>query len=147
MTLNVERLEQSFEQIKGNAAAFAASFYENLFTDYPEAKPLFANTDMAAQKQKLLDALVLVISNLRQPNVLTEALRGLGARHTKYGTQPEHYPLVGHALLKTFEQYLGPDWTAETQQAWIDAYTAITSLMLEGVARSESVEAPERQTN
>ncbi len=130
--LKVELLETSFEKIKPRADEFANSFYSNLFTLYPEAKPLFANTDMAAQKKKLLSSLMLVVGNLRMPDVLSDALKGLGARHVKYGALPEHYPLVGNALLTTFEQYLGEDWTPEVTQAWVDAYGAITTLMLEG---------------
>jgi hemoglobin-like flavoprotein len=47
---------------------------------------------------------------------------------------PEYYPLFGNALLKTLAQYLGQDWTEEVKQAWSDAYDAISTLMLEGVA-------------
>ncbi|MBD3885599.1 flavohemoprotein [Phormidium tenue FACHB-886] len=142
MTLDLERLEQSFEKVKGNALEFAASFYHNLFSDYPEAQPLFAHTNMAAQQKKLLDSLILVIENLRRPEVLTHALKGLGTRHMQYGARPEHYPLVGNTLLKTFEQYLGADWTPETQQAWTNAYTAITSLMLDGAEHVQDSASP-----
>lgn len=45
MSLNVELLEQSFEQIKPRANDFVASFYENLFAAHPEVKPLFAHTN------------------------------------------------------------------------------------------------------
>lgn len=132
MALNVELLESSFEQVKPVGAQFANSFYENLFTASPEAKPLFAGTDLAAQQKKLLASLVLVVENLRNGDVLTSTLKGLGARHVKYGALPEHYPLVGSALLQTFEQYLGTDWTPPVKQAWVDAYGAITELMLDG---------------
>ncbi|MDY6803676.1 MAG: globin family protein [Cyanobacteriota bacterium] len=137
MSLQVELLEQSFGRVKPSAAEFASSFYDNLFTAYPEAKPLFANTDMKKQQQMLVAALVLVVDNLRDPHKLQETLKGLGARHVKYGTLPEHYPLVGNALLTTFEQYLKTDWTAEVKQAWVEAYGAITALMLEGADYSE----------
>ncbi|MBP0018118.1 MAG: globin [Cyanobacteria bacterium SBLK] len=132
MSLQVETLERSFEQIKPQADEFVNSFYENLFSANPEAKPLFGSTDMAAQKKKLLGSLVLVVENLRKPDALGEALKGLGARHVKYGALPEHYPLVGNALLTTFEQYLGESWTGEVKQAWVEAYGAITELMLSG---------------
>ena len=130
--LAVGLLEQSFEQVKPQAEAFVNSFYDNLFTDYPAAKPLFEHTNMAKQKQMLLGALVMVVENLRKPEVLSESLKGLGARHVKYGALPEHYPLVGNSLLKTFEQYLDTNWTQQVKQAWVDAYGAITALMLEG---------------
>ncbi|MGK7892600.1 MAG: globin family protein, partial [Xenococcus sp. (in: cyanobacteria)] len=138
MSLQVELLEQSFEAIKPQANEFVNSFYDNLFTANPEAKPLFETTDMAEQKKKLLASLVLVVENLRKPDALNSPLRGLGARHVKYGALPEHYPLVGSALLTTFEQYLKEQWTAEVKQAWVDAYSAISEIMLDGADYSEA---------
>ncbi|MBE9103295.1 globin family protein [Vacuolonema iberomarrocanum] len=135
--LQVEILENSFELVKPQAQAFSVSFYENLFTDYPAAKPLFASTNMAEQSDKLLASLVYVVENLKQPGALTDALKGLGARHVQYGALPEHYPLVGHTLLKTFEQYLGEAWTANTKQAWVDAYGVIAEVMLDGADYSQ----------
>ncbi|MEM8614386.1 MAG: globin family protein [Cyanobacteria bacterium P01_H01_bin.105] len=132
MPLNVELLEQSFELVKPKADEFVGSFYNNLFTDYPAAKPLFEHSDMVKQQQMLKGGLVMVIENLRKPEVLSNALKGLGARHVKYGALPEHYPLVGNSLLKTLEQYAGDAWTAELKEAWTGAYGAITKLMLEG---------------
>lgn len=134
MTLKVEVLRQSFDQVKPNATAFAASFYEQLFADNPQLRPLFAGTDMAAQEQKLIQSLVLVIENLRNPTLLVTAVRGLGTRHLGYGVTPEHYPMVGGALLKTFAVYLGEDWQPAVEQAWVDAYGVITDLMIEGEA-------------
>ena len=132
MSLNVELLEQSFELVKPKADEFVGSFYNNLFTDYPAAKPLFEHSNMAKQQQMLKGALVMVIENLRKPDVLSDALKGLGARHVKYGALPEHYPLVGNSLLKTLEQYAGSAWTFELKEAWAGAYGVITELMLEG---------------
>ena len=151
--LKVAMLEQSFEKVKPHANDFVVSFYDNLFTDYPAAKPLFTHTDMGDQGRKLLTSLVFVIENLRKPGELTGALKGLGARHVKYGALPEHYPLVGSSLLKTFEQYLKQDWTPEVKQAWVDAYGLITEVMLDGadysaheVALDPAPAAPAAQT-
>jgi len=135
--LKVALLESSFEKVKPKANEFVDSFYSNLFTDYPAAKPLFAHADIKEQGKKLLQSLVFVVENLRRPGELTGALKGLGARHVKYGALPEHYPLVGNTLLKTFEQYLGADWTEPTKQAWVDAYGLITEVMLEGADYSK----------
>jgi hemoglobin-like flavoprotein len=135
--LKVVLLEESFGKVAPQADEFITSFYGNLFTDYPAAKPLFAHTDMKKQERMLLDSLVFVVQNLRNPGALSDALKGLGARHVKYGALPEHYPLVGNSLLKTFEQYLKEDWTPETKQAWVDAYGAVTELMLDGANYSK----------
>ena len=136
MSLNVELLEQSFERIKPRSEEFVASFYENLFAAHPEVKPLFAKTDMTKQRKHLLAALVLVVENLRKPEVLGDALKTLGAKHVGYGTIPKHYPAVGEALLTTFAEYLHQDWTDETRQAWIDAFPAISALMLNGAGEN-----------
>lgn len=137
MSLEVKLLEESFEKIKPQANEFVDSFYENLFEANSETKPLFANTRMEAQKQKLLASLVLVIENLQSPELLNDSLKGLGARHVQYGALPQHYPLVGNALLTTFEQYLKDEWTPEVKQAWVDAYDVIAKIMLDGADYSE----------
>jgi hemoglobin-like flavoprotein/uncharacterized protein YjbI with pentapeptide repeats len=153
MSLNVELLEQSFDKVKPRANEFAASFYENLFKAHPEVKPLFAHTDMGNQEKKLLNSLVLVVENLRNPEALGPVLNALGGRHVGYGAIPKYYGPVGEALLLTFEQYLLEDWTPEVKKAWLDAYKAITSLMLKGAGvdhapttnKSESTENSEQQ--
>lgn len=137
MPLQVELLEQSFEVIKPQADNFVHSFYENLFTAYPEVQILFAHTNMVEQREKLLESLILVVENLRMPNTLESPLRGLGARHVEYGVLPKYYPFVGNALLNTFEQYLGYKWTPELKQAWTDAYGVIVEIMLEGADYSQ----------
>ena len=138
MSLNVEILEQSFDKVKPRAHEFAASFYENLFQLYPEVQPLFANTDMGNQEKKLLNSLVLVVENLRNPEALGPVLNALGGRHVSYGAIPKYYGPVGEALLLTFEQYLAEDWTPEVKKAWLNAYKAIATLMLKGAG----VDAP-----
>jgi hemoglobin-like flavoprotein len=132
MSLDVDVLEHSFNQLKPNAAEFASSFYNTLFADYPDAQALFIRTDMATQQRMLLNALVFVVENLRNPDVLSKQLQDLGARHAGYGALPDHYPLVGMTLIKTMKSYLGDQWTPQVEQAWLDGYEAIAQLMLKG---------------
>jgi len=136
--LAVEVLESSFEKIKPRADEFAAKFYENLFIAHPEFKPLFANIDLEKQQKKLINALVLVVENLRSPEALGPVLKALGGRHIGYGVIPKYYGPVGDALLMAFEQYLQEDWTPEVKLAWTDAYRAITGLMLKGAGADSS---------
>lgn len=137
MSLNIELLEQSFERVKPQATQFASSFYNNLLTDYPQLQPLFSKTNMEAQEQKLVMSLVLVVENLRSPHYLKTILQNLGERHVSYGAKQEHYAMVGTALLKTFESYLGQEWTPNVKQAWTDAYGAIVDMMLAGAKPAE----------
>lgn len=136
MTLQIELLEQSFQAIAPNGEAFVANFYERLFMNFLETKPFFASADMNEQRKKLLGALVLVIQNLKKPEVLTSALQGLGQRHVTYGIQPEHYQIVGTVLLETFGDLLGERWTPDYHQAWAEAYQVISGIMLDGAGTS-----------
>jgi len=132
MTLQIELLETSFQAIAPSGEAYVTAFYERLFTSFPATRAFFASTDMKEQRKKLLGALALVIQNLRKPEVLTSALKGLGQRHVAYGVRPEHYPIVGAVLLETFADVLGERWTPAYHDAWAQAYEAVCELMLEG---------------
>src|SRR5260370_27394391 len=96
MALQIELLETSFQEIAPRGEAFVTAFYERLFTRFPQTRAFFASTDMKEQRKKLLGALVLAIQNLRKPEGLKNALKGLGERHVHCGALPEHYqPLEG----------------------------------------------------
>ena len=127
--LNIELLEQSFAKLAPRGDEFVESFYDRLFDMYPEAKPMFAKTDMEKQRKKLLESLVMVVNNLRKPDVLGPALANLGERHKALGAQEEHYAMVGEALIGTFEEYFEDDWTPELKSAWEDAYDAVVAGM------------------
>lgn len=136
MALNVELLESSFAQVKGNSSELTEQFYSLLFANYPDVQPLFANAHMEKQGKLLFQSLVFTVNHLRQPDVLSAALKGLGTRHVQYGVLPQHYPMVGSSLLKAFKATLDTAWTPELQQAWTEAYGVVAQLMLEGAACS-----------
>ncbi|MEM8613465.1 MAG: globin family protein [Cyanobacteria bacterium P01_H01_bin.105] len=137
MPLNTELLTSSFDLLQARKLEFSDMFYQTLFADYPEVQPLFIHVDMEEQPKKLFASLVLVVNNLTKPDTLTNALKGLGTRHVKYGVIPSHYPMVGGTLIKTMATTLGDSWTPEVESAWIDAYSALTEIMLEGLEYPE----------
>jgi hemoglobin-like flavoprotein len=129
--LDVETLQTSFQLVQAVDRDFAGAFYTNLLGDYPELQPLFANTRMDEQGHHLFDSLKFVVT-------------GLGTRHVKYGVLPQHYPLVGGSLIKTMTNFAGDAWTPKVEQSWVDAYTAIVSIMLVGADYPvEIVQLPE----
>jgi hemoglobin-like flavoprotein len=132
MTVQGELLESSFQAVVLHGEAFVTAFYERLFTRFPETRTLFATTDMSELRKKLQQTLALIVQHLQHPEELDSMLRELGKRHVTYGIQPEHYPLVGTALMETFEDFLGKHWTQEHHDAWVKAYETVSSLMLQG---------------
>jgi hemoglobin-like flavoprotein len=125
-------IRESFQKIIPVAGDFLNAFYNDLFTDYPAARGLFADVDMNNQKGLLGNSLVYVVANLENTDKLVKYLKSMGKRHITYGTQDEHYQLVGASLLKTFGQFLGSDWTPDLQNEWVKAYTVIAETMIAG---------------
>ena len=142
MGLNAEVLRTSFALIAEREPSVTHRFYENLFADYPQAKPLFHLDRIAAQERMLGEALAAVLDHLEDAPWLTTTLGSLGEKHIGYGVTPEMYQWVGATLLKTFAQVAGADWTRETEAAWSAAYGAIVGLMLGGTkAATETAHA------
>lgn len=123
-------LKQSFELIQPQKEAFARSFYQRLFAYYPQTQRLFAQTDMNRQCSSLMATLAAVVAGVERGDNLTPVLQKLGEKHHRYGTEANHYPLVGKVLLETFSEYLGPRFTQEVQNAWSQAYDLISSQMI-----------------
>lgn len=69
-------------------------------------------------------------------NELEEILVALGAKHVGYGILPEHYPIVGQALLETLATALGEQFTDDLRDCWSGVYGFITSSMLKGANQS-----------
>ncbi|HZO74641.1 MAG TPA: globin family protein [Ktedonobacteraceae bacterium] len=130
LVMDAPLLKQSFEIIKPQQEAFADSFYQRLFTYYPETQKLFAHTDMKRQKSSLMATLATIVACVERGDNLMPTLQKLGERHQRYGVMPDHYPLVGGVLLETFKEYIGPSFSIAMQDAWSRAFEIISSQMI-----------------
>ncbi|MBX5450134.1 globin family protein [Thermogemmatispora sp.] len=128
--MNALLLKESFEMVAPQKEIFARQFYDRLFTTFPQTRALFARTDMRRQESSLMATLAAVVAGVERGENLEPVLRKLGERHYSYGVQPEHYPLVGQALLATFADFLGPRFTPAMQDAWAQAFEVISAQMI-----------------
>jgi methyl-accepting chemotaxis protein len=140
MSLNLEALETSFDLVGPRGDELMDVFYARLFAAAPEVRPLFAGADLRRQKAMLLAALVLLRKSLRDLDAIVPALRELGGRHVGYGARPEHYPVVGQALIASMAEVAGDAWRAEHARAWAAAFAVIAGAMLDGAAAAQSRE-------
>ncbi|CAB9496308.1 TNF receptor-associated protein 1 homolog, mitochondrial [Seminavis robusta] len=67
---------------------------------------------------------------------LEETLVNLGAQHVGFGILPEHYPIVGQALLDTLAAALSDEFTEDLKESWAGVYGFITTSMLKGANES-----------
>ncbi len=136
MSLDLEALETSFDLVAPRGDELMDEFYARLFTAAPSVRPLFP-TDMKTQKTMLLSALVLLRKSLRNLDGIVPTLHALGARHVAYGAKPEHYPVVGSALIASMSAIAGPEWKPEYESAWSAAFGVVAGAMIDGATASE----------
>lgn len=136
----IDILEETFEKLAPHSEALVEKFYADLFSRYPEVEPMFSHLDIKEQEKKLLSSLVLVINNIRKPDVLGPALAEMGKRHEKYGALEAHYPIVAEVLLSAMAELTGDLWTDEVEQAWRNALNTVATAMLDAYENSENEE-------
>lgn len=136
-------VQQTWHHVVPIADSAAVLFYDRMFEIDPDLRVLFNGTDLARQRQKLIQALSAVVGGLDHIEDLLPEIEALGRRHVDYGATDAHYETVGAALLGTLEEGLGDAWTADVEAAWTAAYALIAGVMRtaaeqSGVARPGS---------
>lgn len=134
MKLDARLLREHFESLRPHADGMVARFYEILFERHPEIRPMFAKTDMAAQRVKFIETLERIVQHLEQPATVMSDLLVLGNSHVDYGVKASQYPLVCDAIVTAMKEASGPRWTPALEKAWRDAYAAVAEIMQRGTA-------------
>jgi hemoglobin-like flavoprotein len=136
MTPESQKLvRDSFAKVAPIAPAAAAMFYDRLFVMDPTLRPLFKG-DMTEQGKRLMAMIGTAVANVHNLAAVGPAVQDLGRRHAGYGVRPEYYATVAEALLWTLGQGLGDDFTPETKQAWVEAYTTLAMVMQQAAGQA-----------
>src|SRR5918998_1233357 len=117
---DAQLLTASLGVVAPRAEELIASFYDRLFTAHPEVRHMFPAV-MDAQHEKLLKAVIALVTHYENPERLLPVLGPMGARHEGYGVRVEHYGAVAEALLATLKEFAGDAWTPEIEGAWTRA--------------------------
>jgi hemoglobin-like flavoprotein len=136
----VKLVQESFAKVVPISETAAVLFYDRLFEIAPSVKAMFP-ADMTEQRKKLMVMLAAVVNGLASLESILPAASALAKRHVAYGAKPEHYPVVGSALLWTLEKGLGGAWTSELADAWTAAYGTLSGFMIsEAYGRPQAAE-------
>jgi hemoglobin-like flavoprotein len=125
----VNLVQESFSKVAPISDQAAVLFYDRLFEVAPAVKAMFP-ADLREQRKKLMATLAVVVNGLGHLESVLPAASALAKRHVGYGAKPEHYPVVGGALLWTLEQGLGDAWTPDVADAWKTAYGTLSGFMI-----------------
>jgi len=125
----IKLVQDSFAKVAAISEQAAVLFYDRLFEVAPAVKAMFP-ADLTEQRKKLMGTLAVVVNGLSNLESILPAASALAKRHVSYGAKPEHYPVVGGALLWTLEKGLGKAWTPEVAAAWTAAYGTLSGYMI-----------------
>jgi nitric oxide dioxygenase len=134
-------VRESWERLAPLVPRVAATFYQRLFELEPAARIMFRSVDQDAQVEKLTVSLSTIVASLDDPETLIPELSRLGRRHQGYGVTDRNYEVLGDALLGTLRTTLGTEWTPELHDAWVEAYTLISSVMKRAGQRASGATA------
>ncbi len=140
----VELVEESFAALTEHGEQLVAHFYERLLSQHKELIPVFNGVPMGGQQKKFFASLVLIVQSLRQPEVLEDYLRGLGARHQHYGVKAEYYTAIVNNLLAVMAELSGDAWTQEVNEAWSNTLNRVITIM-KAASCSEIEELPQQK--
>jgi nitric oxide dioxygenase len=125
----IKLVQESFAKVAPISDQAAVMFYDRLFEVAPAVRAMFP-ADLSDQRKKLMATLTVVVNGLSNLESILPAASALAKRHVAYGAKPEHYPVVGSALLWTLEKGLGAAWTPDVASAWTAAYGTLSGFMI-----------------
>jgi hemoglobin-like flavoprotein len=133
----ISEVLRSFDMIPAEELSLISKrFYIHLFTRAPELRSMFRE-DLSGQSMKFMSTLKTIVIALKDPDVLHTELKPLGEGHAILGVVAANFEPMGEALIDTFQEFLGPEFTPEMENAWRNAYLEISSEMIEcgGISR------------
>lgn len=135
-------VRDSFDRLVPAAGLAADLLYQRLFELAPGLRAMFPK-DMRDQKRSLILALAAAVQGLFELDRLVPQVKALGARHARYGVEPEHYRIFGDALIWAVELCLGKTFTPDVRRAWIGVYAMLAALMQGGAEDAITMRAAE----
>ena len=129
--VDTQRIRDSLAAVAqaGMAGELVEVFYARLFRDGGERVQRMFPPGMSAQRDKLLAAVLSIVSRLDDPDQLGGYVTGLVPFHRMAGVTAADFDLVGAGLLGALAEVAGDGWDAETDAAWAEAYAALAKLM------------------
>ena len=104
-----------------------------LFPFRNQARTLFVSAHLKLHAKLFVDTMTTLVANLHDLEKVERDLRSLGARHLTYGVVlPEHFTLMGDALIATLDESDAVTLDKEERDAWIETWGFIAKEMQRG---------------
>lgn len=128
-----ESIKDTFTHLAPKKARVANHFYKLLFTQAPELRPLFAETNPGTQREMLMGALSLVVKAAKGEFQDMSYFARLGKRHSKYNFDLKYFKVFNDCLLITLENELRATWSSEIKKQWEYALQQASQSMIDNM--------------
>jgi hemoglobin-like flavoprotein len=129
--IQIELINRSWDKLAWNSSRLVSSFHVHLFNVDPDAQTLFVG-DKGQKVTGMMSMIDVAIGLLDHWELFTRKLGDFGQRHVDYGVMELHYRGFGEALMLTLGEFLGPEFTPDTQDAWAEFYSLMAQSMIDG---------------
>lgn len=118
--------------LKQHGEAISAEFYRDLFAAHPALFNIFnpANQRDGGQARSLAASVLAYAANLDNLGALGGMVERIANKHSALEVQAEHYPIVGHHLLRAIRTVLKDAATDDIMAAWAAAYGQLADIMI-----------------
>lgn len=125
-------LKQSVPVLEEKGVDITSTFYDILFERNPELKNLFnlANQRNGNQAKALASAIFAYANLAEHPEQLMPMVNRIAHKHASLNILPEHYPLVGEALLMALSKELDLPLEHDLIQSWGEAYQSLAEVFI-----------------
>lgn len=139
--MDAQALKENFALVAQHGDTVGLFFYSDLFLRNPDLRDMFP-VGMSHQRDRLLNALGRIVSQVDNLPEIIPFVRQLGADHRKFGVEALHYPEVGQSLVATLRYFSGAEWNDTLAQDWTDAYTLVANVMIEAAEEDAAHRPP-----
>ena len=112
-------IERSFELAAARCEDLTPLVYRRLFREYPETRAMFrsegSNLVQGSMLALTIDAILDLVGDRSGHFRLIECEV---VSHDAYGTPRDLFVAFFGVIAETLREIIGPDWTAEMEQAW-----------------------------
>jgi len=139
---DIDLIQQTFAKVAElGANAVGRVLFDNIFSIAPGAKALFPFVhndknwrEPGSRFEKHAIAVVTTtataVSLLTDLPTLVPVLKALGLKHVGYGVIPDHYDVVGQALIQSLASALGENFTPAVKNAYLKMWGVVKETML-----------------
>lgn len=115
---------------------FYESFYNKLFSIFPETKKLFKN-NIHHQGNMLVQMITILLEYYYNKDILKK-LTSLVEMHISFGLKSYHFYIAGDILLYSVDSVLMDYFTIEYYDAWRKLYSSMLQIIIPIIKKNES---------